>query len=140
MAGTPFDFTVPRRIGERITEVDGGGEPGYDHCYSRLDAAAVGSGAAPATPTLPLDVIAVLAHPASGRRMTVRTTAPGVQVYSGNFLAKDAAAAPHTQHAALCLETCTFPDGVNKAAAGFPSPIVPPHGKYTHVAAHKFEW
>ena len=136
VAGTPFDFLAPRRIGERLAEVDGGSEKGYDHCFSRL-----ATGAADASAFLPLDVIAVLADPASGRRMTVRTTAPGVQVYSGNFLSKEPAAAPHTQYGALCLETCNFPDAVNKAAtAGFPSPMLPPHATYKHVAAHAFEW
>ena len=35
VAGTPFDFTDVHTVGERLLDVDGGGEPGYDHCYLR---------------------------------------------------------------------------------------------------------
>jgi len=76
-AGTPFDFAAPTPIGARFAHVDGGGEPGYDHNFCR-----VGAGAVPAGGAYPLDVVAVLADPASGRTMTVSTDCPGLQVYT----------------------------------------------------------
>lgn len=50
----------------------------------------------------------------SGRVMEVRTTEPGVQLYTGN----------HLKHGAVCLETQHFPDSVNQPT--FPSTILRP--------------
>jgi aldose 1-epimerase len=130
VAGTAMDFTSPRRVGERLQEVDGGGKPGYDHCYARTTGAVPKEG-------LGMGVIAVLSDPASGRTMTVSTNAPGVQLYTGNYLDGPA---PHDQHHALCLETQGYPDCVNQTAKGFPDPILRPGETYKHVAVHKFEW
>jgi aldose 1-epimerase len=52
--------------------------------------------------------------PKSGRVMTVRTTEPGVQLYTGN----------HLKHAGLCLETQHFPDSPNQP--NFPSTVLRP--------------
>jgi galactose mutarotase-like enzyme len=88
---------------------------------------------------LPLAPIAVLEDPASGRRMTVATDAPGVQLYTGNFLG--AGPAPHDQHRALCLETQNYPDAVNQAdGRGWPSAILRPGATYSHTTVHTFEW
>ena len=56
-----------------LPQIDGGGEPGYDHCYARADWAEA---------KLSEVVIAVLEDPASGRKMTVSTDCPGVQLYT----------------------------------------------------------
>jgi aldose 1-epimerase len=77
VAGTPFDFSAATPLGARIAQVDGGGEPGFDHNFCR-----VGPGAVPADSKYPLDVVATLADPASGRVMTVSTDCPGLQVYT----------------------------------------------------------
>ena len=96
---TPFDFTRPRTIGERIDSA----HPqmrvghGYDHNFVRN-----GHG---------LWRVARLFEPRSGRVMDVVTTEPGVQLYSGNRLPS-----PRT---GLCLETQHFPDSPHHAA--FPS-------------------
>jgi aldose 1-epimerase len=133
VAGTPFDFTSPKPVGQQLKEVDGGGEPGYDHCWARQGGPvpAAGLGLAP---------IAVLTDPSSGRTMRVSTDAAGVQLYTGNFLSKAAGDAPFTQHGALCLETEAYPDAVNQTAKGFPDIILRPGATYKHVAIHKFEW
>ena len=131
VAGTPFDFTAPKRIGAELLSV-AGDEPGYDHCLCRA-----GPGAVPPA-GLGLGFLAELSDPVSGRKMSVSTTAPGVQLYTGNYLSKSAADAPHTQHSAVCLETQNYPNAVN--TAGFPSAILRPGETYKHVAIHKFEW
>lgn len=64
-----------------------------------------------------LRTAAVLSDPCSGRRVTVRTTEPGVHCYSGNFLdgtlvGKDGARLIH--HGGVCLETQHFPDSPNR--------------------------
>jgi FAD/FMN-containing dehydrogenase len=53
-------------------------------------------------------------EPKSGRIMEVRTTQPGVQLYTGN----------HLKHGGLCLETQHYPDSVNRP--DFPSTILRP--------------
>lgn len=71
--GTPFDFREYHRIGERIDEdneqLRNGG--GYDHSFIlNRDSNQIS-----------------LYHEETGRELTVSTTYPVVQVYSGNFLA-----------------------------------------------------
>jgi aldose 1-epimerase len=130
VAGTPMDFTSPHRVGERIMEVDGGGQPGYDHCFARTLGTVPAGG-------LGLGLVAEVSEPTSSRRMLVFTDAPGTQLYTGNFLD---GSAPHVRHQALCLETENYPDAVNQTAKGFPDPILRPGQTYTHKAVHRFEW
>ena len=132
VAGTPFDFSAETPIGARMLSVPGD-EPGYDHCLAR-----VGPGAWPAA-GLGLGIVAVLRDPASGRAMEVLTTAPGVQLYSANYLSKDSKDAPFTQHNAACLETQNFPDAINRQGT-FPDAVLRPGKPYKHVARHVFTW
>lgn len=122
VAGTPFDFRTPARIGARIAEPN---EQlrygrGYDHNWV-LDRGG-GRGLAHA---------ARLLDPSSGRTLDVSTTEPGVQFYTGNFLdgtivGKNGGA--YGQRAALCLETQHFPDSPNQA--NFPTTILRPGETY----------
>lgn len=130
VAGTPFDFhSAPVRIGDRIPLIDGGGEPGIDHNFCRSKNASEGW-------KLGLGVVAELSDPASGRKMVVSTSAPGVQLYTGNFLGKGPA--PFIQHHALCLETQNYPDAVNRK--DFPNAILEPGQEYVHEVVHAFSW
>jgi aldose 1-epimerase len=120
--GTPFDFTSPHRIGERIDSVPGG----YDHNFVLNKK---GSN---------LDRVATLTDSISGRTLEVYTTEPGLQFYSGNFLdgtIKTSSGQPINKHAALCLETQHFPDSPNKPA--FPTTILKPGEKYHTVTKYK---
>jgi aldose 1-epimerase len=113
VAGTPFDFRTPTAIGARIGVKD---EQltrgrGYDHNWV-LD----GSG---------LKTAAEVHEPHSGRVMTVRTTEPGVQFYSGNFLdgtLVGRSGVTYVQRSGLCLETQHFPDSPNHPT--FPSTVL----------------
>jgi len=99
--GTPLDFTTPTRIGTRIDQLKP--KPGgYDHNFVLN-----GDGKS-------LVLAARVSEPKSGRVMEVRTTQPGVQLYTGN----------HLKHGGLCLETQHYPDSVNRPA--FPSTILRP--------------
>jgi aldose 1-epimerase len=79
VAGTPMDFRHPTEIGAHIR--DGGFQQlvfghGYDHNFvlDRRD------------PTFrDLELAARVVEPASGRVLTIRTTEPGIQFYSGNL-------------------------------------------------------
>jgi len=107
VAGTPFDFTKPMAIGERISGDDqqlkyGGG---YDHNW--VLNGKIGE----------LHMAAKLYDPASGRVMTVETTEPGVQFYAGTslkgeFTGKSGVA--YAKNMGLCLETQHFPDSPNE--------------------------
>ena len=112
VAGTPMDFRQPTPIGTRI------GEPfeqlkiagGYDHNYVLNDATSGG-----------LHLAAKVVDPDGGRTLTVTTTQPGVQFYSGNSLAGPVGASgkPYTKNTGFCLETQHFPDSPNQPS--FPS-------------------
>jgi aldose 1-epimerase len=121
VAGTPFDFTEPHAIGERINadhqQIRFGG--GYDHNFvlTRAD-----TGLAPA---------AVLKEPTSGRVLEVRTTEPGVQFYSGNFLdgtLTGKGGVVYQHRTGLCLETQHYPDSPNQKT--FPNTILRPGETY----------
>lgn len=106
--GTPFDFREPLTIGEGLArghaQLERGG--GFDHHFhiDRPD---------PKTPV----PAAWLHDPASGRTMTLLTTEPGLQFYSGNFL-DGTLPAPggghHRRHAGLCLEPQHAPNAPNR--------------------------
>jgi aldose 1-epimerase len=117
VAGTPLDFRKPEVIGARI---DADNEQlklagGYDHNF-------VLNGK-PGT----LHLAAIVTDPVSGRKLTVETTEPGVQFYSGNFLDGTFTGrhgVKYTKHAGFCLETQHFPDSPNHP--DFPSTELKP--------------
>ena len=127
--GTPMDFTTPTAIGARI---NGKYEQlvfgrGYDHNFviNRH-----GDG---------LELAARVVEPTSGRIMEVRTTEPGVQFYSGNFLDGTITGKHghvYNQRYAFCLETQHFPDSPNHP--DFPSTILPPGKAYHSETIYKF--
>lgn len=54
--------------------------------------------------------------------VSVRTTQPGVQFYTANFLdgsLKGKGSAMYPKHSAFCLETQAWPDAVNKVKVLF---------------------
>jgi aldose 1-epimerase len=80
--------------------------------------------------------VAFAEDPASGRTLTVLTTEPGVQFYSGNFLngsVKGFSGVAYQQHAGFCLETQHFPDSPNHPS--FPSTLLKPGATFhSHTA------
>jgi aldose 1-epimerase len=126
---TPFDFTTATAIGARISAPH---EQlmiarGYDHNWvlkrSTGDCALAGE----------------IHEPVTGRSMTVHTTQPGVQIYSGNFLdgslrGKNRVAYP--KHAGLCFETQHFPDSPNHPC--FPSTVLEPGSTLRERTVYRF--
>jgi galactose mutarotase-like enzyme/alpha-L-arabinofuranosidase len=108
VAGTPFDFTAPKRVGQDINVdceqlLNGNG---YDHNWC-LDTAGDIS-----------KVACELYSPFSGISLKVYTDEPGVQVYSGNFLDGSVVGkggVTYGKRSGLCLETQHYPDSPNKA-------------------------
>ena len=127
--GTAFDFNTPRRIGARIDSND---EQlrigrGYDHNWI-LDKLPGECGLA-----------AHVHEPTSGRTMSVLTTQPGVQIYSGNFLdgsVRGKNGVAYQKHAGFCLETQHFPDSPNEPA--FPSTLVTPDRPLRETSIYRF--
>jgi aldose 1-epimerase len=109
VTGTPFDFSTATAIGARLEQLQP--HPVYDLNYviNATDAQ--------------LAVAARVYEPGSGRLLEVRTSQPGVQLYTGN---------PR----AFCLETQHFPDSVNRPE--FPSTIVRPDMPFESTTVFAF--
>ncbi len=126
--GTPFDFTTPHVVGERINDNDEQLKiaGGYDHCwvFDKLDN---------------LSPVATVHDSVSGRFMEVFTTEPAVQFYTGNFLNGTLTGKFNTvykQRYGLCLETQHYPDSPNQPE--FPSVVLNPGEEYTTQTIYKF--
>lgn len=130
VTGTPFDFREPHVIGERI-DVENeqlANGLGYDHNWV-LDRK---------TPDQ-LEFAASVYEPASGRFMEVYTDQPAMQFYSGNFFdgsstGKYGKALKYRE--SIALETQKYPDTPNHE--NFPSTLLNPGEKYTHVCVYRF--
>jgi aldose 1-epimerase len=108
---TPFDFTAPHKIGERILETGNG----YDQNYVLNNA--------PGTPGL----CATASEQTSGRILEVFTDQPGLQLYTGNSLDgkwHTDEGDPINRQTAICFETQHFPDSPNHPA--FPTTVLRP--------------
>lgn len=82
---------------------------------------------------------AQLRDPVSGRTLTVATTMPGMQVYTGNSL--DGSLPGHSgslyrQTDAICFETQQFPDAPNHDE--FPSAVLRPGDEFTSTTIYRF--
>ncbi|BCJ39969.1 aldose 1-epimerase [Actinoplanes ianthinogenes] len=122
--GTPFDFRAFRPIGARLRDADPqlGFGLGYDHNYVLAGPDA-----------------AVVRDPRSGRQLTIETTEPGLQFYSGNFLdgrLRGPSGRQYRQGDAFALETQHFPDSPNRP--DFPSTVLRPGDTYSSRTTHTF--
>ena len=126
VTGTPFDFTTPHSIGERINEkydqlILG---KGYDHNFV-LDKKG--------------EVAATVYDPTTGRFMEVITDQPGVQFYCGNFLNGRLigyGGKPYNFRTGLCLETQHFPDTPNQP--NFPTAVLNPGETFKSQTIYRF--
>lgn len=116
VSGTPFDFLKEKPIMADMSRVPGG----YDHNMvidgekNRLNAAVE------------------VRDPESGRKLVLSTDRPGVQFYTGNFLA----GTPFPKNSGFCLEPQDFPDAPNHR--GFPSVVLRPGETYHHRSVIQF--
>jgi aldose 1-epimerase len=122
--GTPFDFTTPHAIGERIAQVPGG----YDHNWVLADELRTGA-----------ELAAVVYEPVSGRTMEVHTDQPGVQFYAGNFLngsLTGTGGVNYGKNYGFALETQHFPDSPNQPS--FPSTVLRPGQTFRSTTEYRF--
>jgi galactose mutarotase-like enzyme len=117
VASTPFDFRNEAVIGSRIDADDAQLNVGHGYDHNWALNAAPGKG---------LRFAARLIDPASGRVLEVRTTQPGLQFYSGNFMngKPPGQGSVYNFRTGLCLETQHFPDSPNHPT--FPNTILRP--------------
>jgi aldose 1-epimerase len=118
VANTPLDFRVPHPIGERIDAKLPimASRGGYNHAW--LFATRNRTAAAPA---------AVLTDPASGRRLSIATSEPSLQAYTGDYidgLDKDAKGRTIHPRDGIALETQHLSDGPHHPS--FPSTLLRP--------------
>ena len=114
--GTPFDFTSPHLIGERIDAEDDVLKfgKGYDHCW-----------VLPKPDGKALQFAARLAK--GDRSLEVWTTEPAIQIYTGNWIPNGYPAKGGDRLSPRCgiaLETGAIPDSPNKPQ--FPNTILRP--------------
>jgi aldose 1-epimerase len=86
-----------------------------------------------------LGVAATAYDPSSGRVLTVSTSEPGVQFYTGNFLdgsVHGKGGQAYQRRSAFCLETQHYPDSPNHPA--FPSTVLEPGQRYETTTVFAF--
>jgi aldose 1-epimerase len=131
VAGTPFDLTQRKRIGDDIRSND---EQivfgrGFDHNWVLN----------PPMPNKSLAWAAKLFDPKSGRRLVIWTDQPGIQFYSGNFLdgtLYGTSNRAYRQSDGLALETQHYPDSPNHP--DFPSTVLMPDDTYQSTTIYAF--
>jgi len=132
VAGTAFDFTVPKVLGPAIHSND----PqvvigkGIDHNFVLTRPSADGK---------TMVLAARLYDPWSGRMLETWTTEPGVQVYTGNFLDGSLygpSGRSYRQGAAITFETQHFPDSPNQPS--FPTTELKPGKILRSSTVYKF--
>jgi len=130
VAGTPFDFNEPTAIGKRIRDdhpqlVIG---RGYDHNFVLGEPDRDG-----------MRFAARFWEPEGGRTVTVHTTQPGAQFYSGNLLDgtfQGIGNKSYRQGDAFAFETQHFPDSPNQP--NFPSTVLRPGQTFTSTTIYSF--
>ncbi len=131
VAGTPMDFVEFKAIG---ADIRADFKPlkigkGYDHCLV-ADNYEKGK----------LREIAQLVSEKTGRRLTVETTQPGVQVYTGNWLAgcpESISGGAYNDYDGVALECQNFPDAPNHPE--FPTAVLMPGEKFDETIVFSFD-
>jgi aldose 1-epimerase len=130
VAATPLDLRDSTTIGKDIAvdhpQIQLAG--GYDHNFVLGEA-----------PGETLRFAAEAFDPSSGRSLSVATTEPGIQFYSGNFLdgsAPNKAGGSYQRNAGFCLETQHFPDSPNQPQ--FPSTTLRPGETFRSTTVFTF--
>lgn len=129
VAGTPMDFREFRAIGKSIDDdfwqLRQGG--GYDHNWVLNH------------PVGEFALSARAESDASGIGMAVLTDQPGLQFYTGNYLAAELPGkenAVYGRRTGYCFETQNFPDAIHRE--NFPSPILQADESYRSVTEYRF--
>ena len=130
VAGTPMDFVTDKVIGAEIKAdfpaLNYG--KGYDNCWV-IDGYEPGQ----------IQEAAELYSPESGRVLSVYTTQPGVQIYTGNWLSGCPAGKNghvYEDYTGVAIECQNFPDAPNKP--DYPSAVLRPGEVYEQAIIFAF--
>lgn len=127
VAGTPFDFSVPKPLSRDIGADDGQlhNVGGYDHNFVL-------------SPAQGLRLAARLTGDRSGIVMEAWTEKPGIQLYSGNFLNASGGkgGVDYRPRMGVCLETQFFPDSPNHPEWG--DVLLRPGRRYDYTTEYRF--
>ncbi|MGF1425890.1 aldose epimerase family protein [Kitasatospora sp. LaBMicrA B282] len=131
VAGTPFDFTTARPIGEGIEEKHPQlvGPGGYDHNWVLR----------PRPQDGPPVRAALLEDPVSGRTLEVLTTEPGIQVYTANGFhgaVRGPRGVAYQPYAGVALETQHHPDSPHQPS--YPSTELHPGDEFRSITVLRF--
>lgn len=118
-------------VSEKIREVNGTRE-GLNTCYIIEKQPNAFKQTASSQPGSELTRACKLTDPETGRTLIVRTTYPGLLLYTGDYLAGE----KHHPFEGLCLECQYFPDSPNQPA--FPSTALRPGEVYDHTIQYHF--
>ena len=131
VALTPMDFTIPKEIGRDLKAdfpaLNYG--KGYDNCFV-VDNWKKGV----------VRPVAELSEKRSGRRLVVSTDAPGIQVYTGNWLSGcplSKSGKAYADYDGVALECQSFPDSPNRP--DFPFETLRPGSVYENTIVFAFE-
>lgn len=126
---TPMDFRTLKAIGQDIEAdyVPLKQAGGYDHNYCLNNSGAE------------VEKVGELVHEATGRVMEIFTDMPGMQFYTGNFIAGDEEGKDHVVYQkrdGVCFETQYYPNSCN--IKDFPSCLLKASAEYDFVTVYKF--
>ena len=121
-----YDYSTAKPISAGMKAAPTGTK-GYDHCFvvkrsSPNEMAFVGS----------------VRDPESGRKMSVFTTQPGLQLYTANHFNGQPGSGGFESFGAICFETQGYPDSPNQPS--FPTTLLKPGQKMVHTTIHKFSY
>ncbi|WP_159436118.1 aldose epimerase family protein [Anaerosalibacter sp. Marseille-P3206] len=126
---TPFDLRKAKKISDVINEEHEqllyGNGLDHNYCINGEDSQ--------------LKLAAILASEDKSRKLFVYTTAPGIQIYTGNYIENERGkdGIVYNNHSGICLETQYYPDSIN--IDGFPSPILRTGDKYTSTTIYQLK-
>lgn len=124
--GTPMDFRMPQKIGDRIDDPFFAPGRGIDNNFVLRKS----------SDKRRPELAAVLS--AADRTMEVWTTMPGLQVYTGNWVEKNTGKSgrEYDVQTAVCLEAQNFPNSPN--IPSFPSAVLRPGEVYFQQCVYRF--
>lgn len=121
-----FDFSTAKPVAAGMKAAPAGAK-GYDHCFVVKRS----------TPN-ELALVGSIRDPKSGRKMTVHTTQPGIQIYTAIHFNGQPESGGFEQSGGICFETQGYPDAPNQP--DFPSTLLKPGETIIHTTVHKFSY
>ncbi|ASJ98712.1 aldose epimerase family protein [Shewanella marisflavi] len=129
VVGTPLDLREGQALGDLRKQLASEETQGIDHCYLT-----------PHHDGKALSRFGTISAPNSGRRLTLYTNQPGVQIYGSNFLGGTQGKQGQTlaSYQAVCIEPQQLPDAPNQPSLPG-TPWLMPGEVYHHMSRYQFD-